>query len=175
MHVYASKNRRKKESFFRRPSKPSNELIAMATDDEQYEPKVEPMDLHANDTLPANAKLGRNILPHDPHPISNNGKLLRDVIRRQNLSCLNAHELCQGSITRHRKTRVGDEKAILDFIIVCERLVVFAERILIDEKRENTLTKFASLKGVRQKSESDHNPLFVEFNIKFRKAQASER
>ena len=125
--------------------------------------------------MDANAKLGRDILPQDPHPISNNGKLLRDIIKRQNLSCLNAHALCQGSITRHRATKVSDEKAILDFIIVCERLVPFAEKIVIDEKRENTLTKFVSLKGVRQKSESDHNPLFVEFNIKFRKAQSVER
>lgn len=95
--------------------------------------------------------------------------------QRQNLTCLNAHELCQGSITRHRKTVLGDEKAILDFVIVCDQLVAHFQRMIIDEKRANILTKYVSLKGVRVKSESDHNPLFVEFSLKFSRTQTVRR
>ena len=52
----------------------------------------------------ANAKLGGQIIENDPHNISDNVIILSDIIRRQNLTCVNATKLCQGSITRHRKT-----------------------------------------------------------------------
>ena len=123
----------------------------------------------------ANATLGPEIIPHDPHSITSNGKLLRDLLFRQKLFCLNAHQLCEGLITRHRKTKLGDEKAILDYVIMCKGLAGYVERMVIDEKRENILTKYLSSKGVRQKSESDHNPIYARFNIKFRKAQTAMR
>ena len=110
--------------------------------------------------MDANAKLGGEVLKNDSHSMSVNGQRLWDIIQRQNLNCLNSHQLCEGSITRHRKTVNGDEKAILDYIIVCEQLAAFLQCMMIDEKRENILTKYVSLKGVRVKSESDHNPLF---------------
>ena len=73
--------------------------------------------------MDANAKLGCEVIKNDPNQMSENGMLLYNILKRQNLSCLNAHRLCEGSITRHRKTIFGDEKAILDYIIVC--LIVF--------------------------------------------------
>ena len=39
--------------------------------------------------------------------------------------------------------------------------------MLIDEDRIHTLTKYASTRGVVGKSESDHNPLFCEFDIPY--------
>ena len=96
-------------------------------------------------------------------------------MQRQNLICLNSHSKCEGAITRHRKTILGDEKAILDFVIVCDQLAAFLQRMIIDEKRSNVLTKYVTLKGVRVKSESDHNPVFAEFNLKFSRAQPVTR
>ena len=125
--------------------------------------------------LDANAKLGAGFLINDPNPISENGKILLDIIQRQQLSCLNKHELCEGSITRHRNTINGAEKSIIDFVIVCDQLLPYLQRMVIDEKRENTLTKFSSLKGTRVKSESDHNPIFVQFNLTFQRKQVFER
>ena len=81
--------------------------------------------------------------------------MLRDIIERQNLVCLNVHKHWEGYITRHRRTIVGDEKAILDFVIVCDQLLAFFERMIIDEERANVLTKYKSSKGVKSKSESD--------------------
>ena len=97
--------------------------------------------------------------------MSENGTLLYHIIQRQNLNCLNAHRLCEGSITRHRKTVIGVENAILDFIIVCEDLANVLDKMTVDEKRENVLTKFATTKGTRVKKESDHNLLFAQFNL----------
>ena len=75
--------------------------------------------------MDANAKLGAGIIKDDPHFISENGRLLWDIIQRNNLICLNAHEKCEGSITRYRKTISGEESSILDYIIVCEQLAAF--------------------------------------------------
>ena len=115
--------------------------------------------------MDANAKLGSGIIKKDPHQMSENGTLLNNFILRQNLSCLNAHKSCIGSITRHRKTINGEEKAILDYIIACEGLTNFLNTMIVDEKRENVLTKFATTKGIKMKSESDHNILFAQFNL----------
>ena len=123
----------------------------------------------------ANAKLGSNYITHDSHAISDNGKLLRDLLQRQNLTCLNSHELCEGTITRHRKTILGDEKAVLDFMIACDQLTPYLERMVVDEKRVNILTKYATSKGVRIKSESDHNPLYAEFNLRFSRGKSAIR
>ena len=125
--------------------------------------------------MDANAKLGANIIYNDPNCISENGLLLRDIIERQNLICLNRHEKCSGSITRHRKTILGDEKSIIDFIIVCDQLATFLHKMIIDEKRANVLTKYTSSKGVRSKSESDHNLIYAEFNLKFSICRATVR
>ena len=102
------------------------------------------------------------------HNITENGILLRDILKRQNLTCLNGQQKCEGSVTRHRKTIHGDEKSIIDFIFVCDMLRSFFQRMIVDEKREHVLMKYATLMGGRVKSESDHNPLFAEFNIRFR-------
>ena len=63
----------------------------------------------------------------------------------------------------------------MDFVIVCDQLAAFLQRMIIDEKRTNVLTKYVTLKGVRVKSESDHNPVFAEFNLKFSRAQPVTR
>ena len=115
--------------------------------------------------MDANAKLGGQIIENDPHNISDNGIILSDIIRRQNLTCVNATKLCQGSINRHRKTVRGDEKAIIDYVLVCDQLAAYLKRMLVDENHENVLTKYATLKGVRVKSESDHNPIYAEFDL----------
>ena len=43
------------------------------------------------------------------------------------------------------------------------------QKMIIDEERLHTLTKYASTKGVKNKIESDHNPLFCQFSIKYKK------
>ena len=56
--------------------------------------------------LDAHAKVGSPVLESDPNDQSNNGKLLMEMIKRQNLFLLNASDLCQGKITRHRITKM---------------------------------------------------------------------
>ena len=69
--------------------------------------------------LDANAKLGSEIIKSDPHNITENGQLLLDLMDRQNLSVVNAMDICTGVITRERITKARVEKSVIDFIIVC--------------------------------------------------------
>ena len=97
------------------------------------------------------------------------------LVERKGLHVVNAMDICQGSITRHRETKVGTEKAILDYIIVCDRLLPFVSEMVIDEQREDVLTKYATKKGTKTKVESDHNLLRCQFKIKYDKSKKKER
>jgi hypothetical protein len=115
----------------------------------------------------ANAKLGKTVISSDSHEMSSNGNILWDILVRQNMFVLNADILCDGIITRQRKTRNKVEQSVLDYIIVCDVLKNYFERMSIDENRYHVLTKYASTKGVKCKVESDHNILYGVFSIKY--------
>ena len=85
------------------------------------------------------------------------------LIESQNLSLLNASDLCEGVITRHRKTIVGDEISVIDYILVCNYLLWYLERMIIDDSRLHVLTKY----GKSWKTESDHNILYAQFAITY--------
>ena len=122
-----------------------------------------------------NAKLGPKIIEGDPHEQSNNGALLWSLTTRNNLIVVNRMDVCEGVITRHRKTKFGDEKAVLDYFIISEGLYSYVTKMVVDEKRADVLTKFASKKGNRKMVESDHHLLSVNFNIKFTNELKSQR
>ena len=113
--------------------------------------------------MDANAKVGCDIIKSDPHKLSSNGQLLLELIERQKLSILNANDLCEGVITRHRKTILVEEKSVIDYIIVCDFLLEHFQRMIIDDERNYVLTKYNKL----SKSESDHNLLFARFGITY--------
>ena len=59
-------------------------------------------------------KLGNEIILSDIHEISPNGKILRDLIPKYNLSVINAKYLCQGTFTRvNNKTLLKDQFLII--------------------------------------------------------------
>ena len=71
--------------------------------------------------LDANAKVGKNVIKDDPNHTSNNGKILIDIIKRQNLTLVNAMDLCIGTITRQRVAANNLEKSVLDYILYVKR------------------------------------------------------
>ena len=118
--------------------------------------------------MDGNAKLGKNIISKDPNEMSDNGRLLSDLIERESLVLLNNSSLCTGAITRNRVTKDADEKSILDYIITCERMAGFLEQMLIDEERNFCLTKYATTKGIKKIVKSDHNVLYAKFSMQYR-------
>ena len=118
----------------------------------------------------ANAKLGPELLSNDPHPISENGKLLAAMIKRQNLCIINNSDKCQGGpITRRRKlkNRVDPEESCIDFIITSTDLENELESALIDSNQLYTLTKFTTTKGIPSIKKSDHYTLAANFSVKW--------
>ena len=79
--------------------------------------------------MDSNAKLGSAIIPSDPRPQSDNGKLLEAVITENNLVVVNGQSLCKGTITRYRNTVNGEEKSVLDHFIVCDEFFQFVKSI----------------------------------------------
>ena len=118
--------------------------------------------------LDANAKVGKKIIKSDPNNTSNNGKILIDFIKRQNLTLVNAMELCTGTITRQRIAGNNLEKSVLDYIIVCEEMSENVAEMSIDEDRIHTLTRYMKSKNKQKIIPSDHNVLHAIFNIAYR-------
>ena len=107
----------------------------------------------------ANNKVGVEVLKSDPNKQSENEKLIMDLLMRQNLILWNGSDCCNGSITWHRRTINGEEKSILDYILVCNGLSRYLDEIFIDEDRLHTLTKYASTKGRKNIIESESESL----------------
>ena len=64
--------------------------------------------------MDANAKVGENVITRDPNCMSENGRLLLNLIERENLLLFNCSPQCTGVITRNRVTKDREEKAVLD-------------------------------------------------------------
>ena len=107
--------------------------------------------------LDANSKLGPVIVPGDPHPQSRNGKFLENLLYENDLIVVNSLDLCDGKITRYRKTTKRTEKSILDFFIVCKSFLSLITNMIVDEARKYSLTKFSTKNGQKSVKESDHN------------------
>ena len=112
-----------------------------------------------------NAKLGGEIIKGDKHEMSSNGKLLKDLIDRNDLVVVNATDKCSGLITRMRKTINGVEESVIDYVIMCKKLFTFLSEMKIDDKREKVLTNFTK-KENEEVTEADHNVIECTLNIK---------
>ena len=123
----------------------------------------------------ANAKLGCEIIKNDPHAQSNNGALLWSVVCRNNLTVVNSLNLCSGTITRKKISRVGTEMAVLDYFIVCDRMLKYVTKMQIDERRVDVLTRYAGKKGNAKLVPSDHNLLVAYFDICYEKEVKNSR
>ena len=116
----------------------------------------------------ANAKLGPEMIPNDPHKMSDNGRLLAGMIERQSLSVVNASRKCIGGpVTRKRVVDGKLESSCIDYIIVSQDLEQLLTEANIDKDQVFALTKFTTTKGKPDVKKSDHFPLIANFNIEW--------
>ena len=123
----------------------------------------------------ANSKLGRGQIAGDPNEMSSNGKIMTDLITRQNLIVVNSTKLCYGVITRFKKTKRGDEKSVLDYFVVCQELFQNIVKMLVDEERKYVLSRFYKLKNRTSVVESDHNVMALYLSFKWSQKIVPER
>jgi hypothetical protein len=122
-----------------------------------------------------NSKLGKEYIPNDPHPQDRNGKLLSDIIKRQNLTVANGLMVCQGTITRKRVTTQRTEQSAISFVLVSEDLVNQIESVIIDEDRDHVLTRISKTRHGTETKESDHNVIKTSLKLHWNKDKSTRR
>ena len=68
-----------------------------------------------------------------PNEETKNGRILVEMAERQEMTIANTVDKCIGTITRERVAMNNTEKAVLDYILICEQMT-------IDEKLKKTRT-----------------------------------
>ena len=119
--------------------------------------------------MDANAKVGKDVIKDDPNKMTGNGKLLMDMLKRQNLTILNSLDICSGTITRERKVENKIEKSVIDYIVVCENMLNYILEVSVDDARTDVLARYIKTKDSIKVVQSDHNVLFSKFKIAFRR------
>ena len=118
--------------------------------------------------MDSNSWLGNNYFNLDPNPQNENRKMFMNFLERnENISVLNMHPKCEGSITRSRKVGNNFEESVLDYILVCDKMLPFFDKMVVDEKKVLSLTNLRG-KNISEKAKvSDHNVIMTEFSLKF--------
>ena len=94
-----------------------------------------------------NARLGPNIIKNDPNPQNENGKLFMQFLSRHpQLTVLNSLPICKGLITRTRTLCTGKvERSVLDFFVVCSRVLSHITQMIVDEEMKYAVTNFSQV------------------------------
>ena len=116
--------------------------------------------------MDGNLWAGSDLIKDDPNPCNANGKLFKEFLRRHpHLKVVNSLELCDGLITRKRTTKKRTETAVLDFFVVCEHVLQFVDRMVVDEEKQYVLSNYSSSKSIFSKKDSDHNTLVLYLSL----------
>ena len=83
--------------------------------------------------------------------------------------------LCEGLLTRIRKTDKVDEKAVLDFFLVNDRMKPFIIKMVIDEEKDHILTNLSQAKKNHRAVDSDHLSLQFYMNLQFSKLKPGRK
>ena len=122
--------------------------------------------------MDGNLWAGSHLIPGDPHSQNQNGKLFEQFLgRNPHLFVVNSLDVCQGLITRFRKTVKCEEKSVLDFFVICYKVRSFLKRMIVDQERDHCLTNFNPAKIGQKVKESDHNPLIMELQMKYHQSR----
>ena len=98
--------------------------------------------------MDGNIWAGPEVIKNDPHQCNLNGKLLKNFLENFPQLCLvNNLDICERLITRRRKTVRGTEESILDIFIVCQKILPFVKRMIVDEDQKNVLSNYVKRKG----------------------------
>ena len=117
--------------------------------------------------IDGNLHLGPDVIQGDPCQLDQNGKFFKQFLQNTQLFLLNSSSICQGKITRRRKTSKKTEESIIDFFLVCDQLFQFVKRLTIDEEKKHILTNYYKSNGVVKSTDSDHLTMILEMDLNY--------
>ena len=110
---------------------------------------------------------GPEIVKNDPNPCNENGKFFKIFLNKYpHLKVVNSMNLCEGVITRKRITKKKTETSVLDFFVVCEQILQFVNRMVVDEVKQYGLSNYFHSNGDSHKKDSDHNTLILYLKLR---------
>ena len=116
--------------------------------------------------MDGNLWAGDHIIPGDPRKQNKNGKKFQTFLEdHQNLTVVNSLPLCSGLVTRARKKDGKKEESVLDFFIVCNRILPHVTSMKIDEQKEHVLTNYSRMRTDGKVTDSDHYTQYMDLNI----------
>ena len=109
---------------------------------------------------------GEQIIPGDPKKQNRNGKLFQQYLEQHpNLTVVNSLEICEGLITRSRNKNGKLEESVIDFFVVCNRVLPFVQKMVIDERKDFILTNYANVKHGGKAIDTDHYTQYLELEF----------
>ena len=87
------------------------------------------------------------------------------MARHPNLSVANALPLCEGTISRSRVKDGKVEKSILDFFVVCSRVLPHITKMVIDENKKHVLTNYRGVKKGIKATDTDHFTEYLDIDL----------
>ena len=98
-----------------------------------------------------------------------NGAYFNNFLNKfPHLSLVNSMPITEGLITRRRITVNKMEESIIDYFVVCDRLLPYTKKLLIDEQKKFVLTSFFKRKGLNRSKDSDHHTMILDLSIEFK-------
>ena len=98
-----------------------------------------------------------------------------EFLQRSNLIVVNALSICEGLVTRRRNKDGKLEESFLDFFVVCQYVLPYVTRMVIDEDKQHILTNYHPAKNSGKAIDSDHMTEYMDVNIKFSKLKPDRK
>ena len=119
---------------------------------------------------------GKDVIPNDPRPQNRNGKLFEQFLERNShLTVVNSLELCEGLITRERFCDGKLEQSVLDFFVVCNLLLPYLKKMVIDEDRKVILTNYEQVQRGGKAADTDHLTEYLDLDLKIETEKPDRR
>ena len=83
------------------------------------------------------------------------------------MTIINSLPLCEGKITRSRMCEDKLEESILDVYVVCQRVLPYVTRMIVDIDKKYILTNYNSLREGGKATNTDHVPVIMHVNLMF--------
>ena len=91
---------------------------------------------------------------------------MEEFITHNELNVVYGSKLCKGLITRIRKVKNTQEKSILDFFIVCKRVIGYVIDMNVDDNGLNIATNYTQVRRGGKSVDSDHMLIEMNLNLK---------